>query len=419
VQGRLGLRAGQPLTLKIGGTEYRTLVAGTSKAGPATTVGVVTPQASIDAAKRAARNRLLVALVAALVFVGCVAYIEGRTIVRTIRRLVDAARAIARGDLEQRVPVQGRDEFALLGRTFNQMAFQLQTRLVELDAERARLRDVISRFGEALAATHDSDQLLRLIVETAMEATGAAGGVLVGGSGELIRVGYPDKGEDKIEVPLLAGPASFGSVILFGEKFTNDDRMTAVSLASHAVVALENARLHRIVERQALVDGLTGLANRRQCEETLTDELARVQRFGGSLAVVVADLDWFKDVNDRHGHPAGDTVLRAFAELLQEELRDVDLAGRWGGEEFLMILPGTDLTGGARVAERIRLVFAGRIMLALDGTPIPVTASFGVAASPPARTSSELFAAADAAMYQAKRAGKNRVETAPEPVAQT
>jgi diguanylate cyclase (GGDEF)-like protein len=419
VQGRLGLRAGKPLTLTLGDTEYRTLVAGTPKAGPSTTVGVVTPQASIDAAKRAARNRLLIALVAALVFVGCVAYIEGRTIVRTIRRLVDAARAIARGDLEQRVPVQGRDEFALLGRTFNQMAFQLQTRLVELDAERARLRDVISRFGEALAATHDSDQLLRLIVETAMEATGAAGGVLVGGSGELIRVGYPDKGADKIEVPLMAGSANFGSVLLFGEKFTNDDRMTAVSLASHAVVALENARLHRIVERQAVVDGLTGLANRRQCEETLTDELARVQRFGGSLAVVVADLDWFKDVNDRHGHPAGDTVLRAFAELLQEELRDVDLAGRWGGEEFLMVLPGTDRTGGARVAERIRAAFAGRIVLAADATPIPVTASFGVAASPPARTASELFAAADAAMYQAKRAGKNRVETAPEPVAQT
>jgi diguanylate cyclase (GGDEF)-like protein len=143
-----------------------------------------------------------------------------------------------------------------------------------------------------------------------------------------------------------------------------------------------------------------------------------VQRFGGSLAVVVADLDWFKDVNDRHGHPAGDTVLRAFAELLQQELRDVDLAGRWGGEEFLLVLPGTDLAGGAQVAERIRAVFAGRIMLALDGTPIPVTASFGVAASPPARTSSELFAAADAAMYQAKRGGKNRVETAPEPVPQ-
>jgi two-component system cell cycle response regulator len=193
--------------------------------------------------------------------------------------------------------------------------------------------------------------------------------------------------------------------------------MTAVSLASHAVVALDNARLHRIVERQALVDGLTGLANRRQCEDALAAELARVERFGGPLSVVVADLDWFKDVNDRYGHPAGDTVLREFAVLLRESLRDVDLAGRWGGEEFFLILPGTDLAGAARVAERIRLALAGRIVLSVDGTPIPVTASFGVATTPPATTASELFAAADAAMYEAKRAGKNRVETTPQPVA--
>jgi two-component system cell cycle response regulator len=206
--------------------------------------------------------------------------------------------------------------------------------------------------------------------------------------------------------------------MLFGDEFEEEDRMTAISLASHAVVALDNARLHRIVERQALVDGLTGLANRRQCEDTLAAELARVERFGGPLAVVVADLDWFKDINDRYGHPAGDTVLREFAALLLETLRDVDLAGRWGGEEFLLILPGTDLAGGAQVAERIRVALAGRIVLSVDGTPIPVTASFGVAATPPARTVSELFAAADAAMYEAKRAGKNQVQTSLEPVAQ-
>jgi diguanylate cyclase (GGDEF)-like protein len=193
--------------------------------------------------------------------------------------------------------------------------------------------------------------------------------------------------------------------------------MTAVSLASHAVVALDNARLHRIVERQALVDGLTGLANRRQCEEVLASELARVERFGGPLSVVVADLDWFKDVNDRHGHPSGDAVLREVAVLLQETLRDIDLAGRWGGEEFVLILPGTDLAGGAQVAERIRAALARRIVLAVDGTSIPVTASFGVAATPPATTAAELFAAADAALYEAKRAGKNRVETARVPVA--
>jgi diguanylate cyclase (GGDEF)-like protein len=418
VRGRLELLSGKAHTVSLRGTRYRALVAGTLDEQPGGTLGVISPQAQIDAAKRTATNRLLVGLSASLILVLCVAYVEGRAIVRNIRRLVDAARAIARGDLKQRVPVQGRDEFALLGRTFNQMAFQLQMRLDELAAERGRLRDVITRFGQALGATHDSEQLMRLIAEAAVEATSASGGVLVGRSGELVKAGNPDKGSDKIEVPLQAGTINFGSLLLFGDDFTDEDRMTATSLATHAVVALDNARLHSIVERQALVDGLTGLANRRQGEDALGTELARVARFGGSLAVVVADLDSFKDVNDRYGHPAGDSVLREFALLFQESLRDVDLASRWGGEEFLLILPGTDAAGGAQVAERIRVALAGRIVLSVDGTPISVTSSFGVAATPSATTSSELFAAADAALYEAKRAGKNRVKTASEPVAQ-
>jgi diguanylate cyclase (GGDEF)-like protein len=407
---------GKTHTLTLSGTRYRALVAETLSGMPSATVGVISPQARIDAANHAAMQRLLAGLFACLLLVAAVAYIEGRAIVRTLGRLVDAARAISRGDLEQRVPVQGRDEFALLGRTFNEMAEQLQTRLEELERQRGRLRDVIARFGEALGATHDPDQLMRLIVEAAMEGTMAKGGVLISSSGELIKAGIPE-GEEKIEVPLTAGQVSFGSLLLFGDHFDDEERMTAVSLASQAVVALDNARLHRIVERQALVDGLTGLPNRRQCEETLASELARLERFGGPLAVVVTDLDWFKDVNDRHGHPSGDAVLREFAQLLQESLRDVDLAGRWGGEEFLLVLPGTDLAGGARVAVRIRQALAGRIVLSGDGSPIPVTASFGVAATPPASTAAELFSAADAALYEAKRNGKNRVETAPEPVA--
>jgi diguanylate cyclase (GGDEF)-like protein len=408
---------GKTHTLTFAGTRYRTLVAETLDDVPSATIGVISPQTRIDAAKHAAMQRLLAGLFACLLLVAAVAYIEGRAIVRTLSRLVEATRAISRGDLKQRVQVHGRDEFALLGRTFNEMAAQLQTRLDELERQRGRLRDVITRFGEALGATHDSDQLMRLIVEAAVEATGAKGGVIVSASGELIQAGTPGDGSDRIEVPLTAGEVTFGSLLLFSDHFEDEDRMTAVSLASHAVVALDNARLHRIVERQALVDGLTGLANRRQCEETLASELARVERFGGPLAVVVADLDSFKDVNDRHGHPSGDAVLREFAQLLNETVRDVDLAGRWGGEEFLVILPGTHLDGGAQVAERIRLALAGRIVLSADGSPIPVTASFGVAATPPASTASELFSAADAALYEAKRNGKNRVEVAPEAVA--
>src|SRR5205814_3845960 len=124
---------------------------------------------------------------------------EGRAIVTSIRRLVNAARAIARGDLEQRVPVQGRDEFALLGRAFNDMAVQLQARVQELASERARLREAIDRFGDALAATHDPDQLRRVLVETAVEATGAVGGVVLGTNNERVEVGSPDGGTQRID----------------------------------------------------------------------------------------------------------------------------------------------------------------------------------------------------------------------------
>src|SRR5207245_589638 len=161
----------------------------------------------------------------------------------------DAANAIAFGRFGARVEVRGSDEFAELGNAFNRMAAQLEQRLAELETERSRVRDATARFGEAMVATHDPAQLVRVVVESA--------------------------------------------------------------------VALENARLHRIVEHQALVDSLTGLANRRSFEETLRSELARAARFHDSVCVVFADLDDFKQVNDQHGHAAGDEVLKAFASALQ------------------------------------------------------------------------------------------------------
>jgi diguanylate cyclase (GGDEF)-like protein len=416
VHGKLELSPGGTRTVSLGGIRYRVLVATTLQEQPHATLGVVSPQSAIDAANWRAERRLLYGLVASLVLVALVAYIEGRAIVGTIRRLVEAARAIARGDLKQRVPAQGRDELALLGRTFNEMAAQLQTRLDELTAERARLRDAISRFGEVLGATHDLDHLRRVIVEAAVEATGAVGGALVSESGELVQTGYPDKGSERIEVPLKAGRVTFGSLMLFGDEFGEDARMNAVSLAAQAVIALDNARLHRIVERQARIDGLTALANRRACEDQLAVELARVERFGGPLAVVIADLDDFKEINDRFGHPTGDVVLREFARALEDGIRDVDLAARWGGEEFVLVLPGTDADGAVNLADRIRRALESRLVLSVDGEPIPVTASFGVASFPESASGQTLLGAADDALYQAKRAGKNRVSRAREAV---
>jgi two-component system cell cycle response regulator len=400
----------------LGGKHYRAVASRRLPDG-GVAFAVVTPQSTIDAANRAFQRRYLWGLLVSIALLGIVAMLQGRAILRAISRLVVAANAIARGSLGERVPVKGRDELALLGRAFNDMADQLQARLDELEAERERLRDAFTRLGEALAATHDPEQLLRVIVETAVEATGAAGGILVSHGGEVVQIGQPDQGERSLEVPLNAGSTmSFGTLILYGPDFGEEERMTAASLAAQAVVALDNARLHRIVERQALVDGLTGLANRRQCEDALAAELARAERLGGSLTAVLADLDSFKAVNDRYGHPAGDAVLREFAQVLRETVREIDTAARWGGEEFLVLLPGTDRIGGAKLAERLRTSFEARPILAPDGTALRVTASFGVAAAPPATSHDELIAAADGALYEAKRNGKNRVETAPEPL---
>jgi diguanylate cyclase (GGDEF)-like protein len=345
--------------------------------------------------------------------IGFFAYLMSRSVVRMLGRFADAAHGIARGRLSERVPVRGRDEFAQLGRAFNEMASQLESRLVELEAERVRLRESTARFGQALAATHDVEQLLTVVVETAVEATGAHGGIVLGPTGELARAGDPDRGAHHIRLPLFVGKENFGLLVLAGSSFDEEQRETAAMLAGQAVVALENARLHRAVERQASLDGLTGLANRRSAQDALHAEVSRAARFGGEVAIVMADLDGFKAVNDRFGHPVGDAVLRDFAETLRDTAREVDVPGRWGGEEFVVILPGTDAVGAAQLAERVRVAFEERLVLTPDGTPIPVTASFGVAAYPDEADEETLVAAADAALYEAKRQGKNRVVKAP------
>jgi diguanylate cyclase (GGDEF)-like protein len=373
-----------------------------------TALVVMSPQGRIDESIDWVRSRLLLAMLAALLLIAAVAYIQGRAIVRTLGRLAEAARAIARGHLGNRVEVGGRDEFGSLARTFNQMADQLEARLHELEEERRRLRETTLRFGEALAATHDIDQLLRVIVDTAVQATGASRGELTDGGVVLIALG-DHRGPVKLEFPLAAGRDAFGTLVLYGEEFTSDQRESAGWLVGHAVIALSNARQHRTVEQQALVDSLTGLANRRLCSAALEKELARAERFEEPLTLVLADIDDFKRINDRWGHPTGDEVLKAFAARLRESVREIDLAGRWGGEEFALLLPGTDLEGGRRLAERIRDTLTAQRLPAPDGDSIRVTASFGVASFPSAANQSDLVAAADAALYEAKREGKNRV----------
>jgi diguanylate cyclase (GGDEF)-like protein len=163
------------------------------------------------------------------------------------------------------------------------------------------------------------------------------------------------------------------------------------------------------IERLARTDALTRLANRRTLEETFPREIARTERLGGSLSVVMADLDHFKSINDQYGHQAGDQVLMRAAAVFGSQLRAYDLAARYGGEEFVLLLPETSTAEAAAIAERIREQVA---KLEIPECPRQITISLGIATWIGGETSVELLARADAALYSAKRNGRNRVEAA-------
>lgn len=173
---------------------------------------------------------------------------------------------------------------------------------------------------------------------------------------------------------------------------------------AHALLSIQAAEL----EKLAITDRLTGLCNRRRLDEILDREVDVVRRYDFPLSVIMADIDQFKSVNDTHGHQVGDEVLVAVAAQFKGGVRKTDTLGRWGGEEFMMLCPGTDLGRASGVAEQLR-----RRVEACD---IPVvgrkTCSFGVAQLLGQESAKELIRRADGALYRAKELGRNRVETA-------
>jgi diguanylate cyclase (GGDEF)-like protein len=197
-----------------------------------------------------------------------------------------------------------------------------------------------------------------------------------------------------------------------GRPFTDDDRDLLRSLASQTTLALENVELHYQVQRQAVTDELTGLANHGHFQELLSAESEQVRRYEHPVGLIMLDIDNFKLVNDTYGHPQGDVVLKHVARVLRQNSRDVDSPARYGGEEMALILPHTDLPGSHAIAERVRTAIEALHIPRLDSDGVlRVTASLGVAASTDGDKET-LIAEADAALYSAKRGGKNRTVAA-------
>ena len=216
-----------------------------------------------------------------------------------------------------------------------------------------------------------------------------------------------DNTQSLLMVPLVVNGLSLGILNLFSRnarRFTPDEVRLASELAAQVSIAIDRARLHEALRERADTDGLTDVLNHRAILETLDNEISRTTRGGPPLSVLMIDLDGFKQINDTYGHQTGDQMLRETAAFLRAGIRDIDHAGRYGGDEFLLILPNTDTDGARQIASRL-LDLAEDATVTIDGRCFPIQLSAGIATAPEdGLTRQELLTVADTRMYESKSA---------------
>lgn len=360
-------------------------------------------------------------------------------------------------ETENRMLRQGVQQAARMRQLWEQALDELQATKHQLEASNAQLL-TIYRVASAINQTIDLQELFERIMqamEAALEASqGRPMGIFLvdgermrlaahrGGSAEFIEAhmdmrvgdclcGRAAAGGDvlcsdmcceddrhtirytsmekhgHVIVPLMAKGKAVGVFYYYvpcGLRLQPGQRDTFVAIGQQLGLAIENARLYEETRQLSLHDTLTGLGNRRLMELVLERDLPNVHRYGRALSVVMLDVDHFKRFNDEYGHPAGDRLLAELGAIVRRESRENDLPVRYGGEEFLVILPETDARGAARFAERLRVAVAASTR---------VTISLGVAQASHTRSDRlSLMQAADEALYQAKADGRNRVVVA-------
>lgn len=381
-----------------------------------------------------------------------------------IRGLAGAAARAAEGDLSVRAPVRGTHELASLAASLNTLIDRLQnhgdeaaglpagriselqtlyevafilSQSLELKAVLPKiLNHVISSLGDhkgvialadrdgaALAVLAQEGLLDESIEHIVQRGDGCVGDVILRNRSIMAAIGDEDGPSELpgleregilsvLAVPLTARGAALGCMAVYSSRagrFAEHDEALLSAIGSQIGVAIENARLYERTLEMAREDGLTRLANRRHLMDVLKHEVMRSSRYGSALSALILDLDKFKRFNDSYGHLKGDDLLRGFSALIKQNIRATDLAGRYGGEEFTVVLPNTPLAGASIVAERIRQA-TERFTIALDdGARAGTTVSIGAAEFVSGQSEEQLLASADAALYRAKEGGRNRV----------
>jgi diguanylate cyclase (GGDEF)-like protein len=195
--------------------------------------------------------------------------------------------------------------------------------------------------------------------------------------------------------------------------FTKSDLQILLTIGDYAAIAIENARNFQKVSELVITDDLTGLYNGRHLHALLDEEIARVSRFGGKLSLIFIDLDFFKQVNDTRGHLIGSRTLAEIGQLIRDNIRKICKAARYGGDEFVVILPNTGKSGAMALATRLRELFREYAFRDEDGAPFNLTASFGLATYPDdAHSKDALIRMADQAMYRVKESTRDDVQSA-------
>lgn len=300
------------------------------------------------------------------------------------------------------------------------MAVDVLARIVECATETDVVTRVFEFFEELCAPTalvftpvrndvistsfgHPAPDLAAADAVRALFHAGADHAWTASGAGFIIRVRWREKTLGLLLVDQVALPDR-------REEYLN----LALALVGVVALAIANARTHQRLEEEAITDELTGVPNRRAATERMWEELSRSKRTGEPLAVLMLDLDHFKNVNDRYGHAVGDAVLRATAARMRGAVREYDVLCRMGGEEFVILAPRTDLAQAVSLGERVRQVVAESPLLTVEGEPVRVTVSGGAAVSCGADAIVDaILARADRALYQAKADGRNRILAQP------